>query len=76
MSQTQMVEKIRESVEDQPDRFTAKIVRIRVQGGVIQDVDLPKGVRAVVHDYDVVQVNEEELVEDEQGNLFLVTVWE
>ena len=30
-----------------------KIVRITVEGGVVQHVEVPKGVKVVVRDYDV-----------------------
>jgi hypothetical protein len=53
-----------------------KTVRITVEGGVIQHVDCPKGVRVVVKDYDTDGVEEENLRQDENGDNFLEGTWE
>ena len=52
-----------------------KTVRIVVEGGVIQYVDCPRGVRVVVKDYDTDSV-EDNLQYDEQGDAYIEGVWE
>ena len=49
-------------------------VRITVEGGVIQDVDCPRGVRVVVRDYDV--DGEDNVHQDENGDEYIEGVWE
>jgi hypothetical protein len=51
-------------------------VRITVEGGVIQDVQCPEGVRVVVKDYDTEGTPEEELHEDDDGYQFIESIWE
>jgi len=51
-------------------------VEITVEGGVIQDVQCPEGVRVVVKDYDVEGTPEDELHEDEDGYQFMESIWE
>ncbi len=53
-----------------------KTVRITVEGGVIQHVDCPKGVRVIVRDYDTDGVEEENLRQDENGDSYLEGTWE
>ena len=53
-----------------------KIVRITMEGGVIQDIEVPKGMRVVVRDYDTDGVETERLQRDEGGNEFIEAVWE
>jgi hypothetical protein len=52
-----------------------KIVRITMEGGVIQDITCPKGVKVIVWDYDV-DGSEESLKQDENGDDYIETVWE
>ena len=52
-----------------------KIVHITVEGGVIQDVQVPDGVAVIVRDYDV-DGAEEGLPQDENGDEFIESVWE
>lgn len=52
-----------------------KIVHITVEGGVIQDVQVPDGVAAIVRDYDVDGV-EDGLQQDENGDQYIESVWE
>jgi hypothetical protein len=52
-----------------------KTVIVSVEGGVVQTVDLPDGVRVVVHDFDV-DGTESDLHEDDTGDEYLETVWE
>jgi hypothetical protein len=49
-------------------------VRITMEGGVIQDVQCPAGVRAIVHDYDV-DGSEEDLGKDETGDSYVEGIW-
>jgi len=52
-----------------------KIVTVSVEGGVVQEVDCPEGVRVVVHDFDV-DGSEPDLAEDDTGDEYLEMVWE
>jgi hypothetical protein len=56
-------------------RTMKKIVRIAVEGGVIQDVECPSGVQVLVRDYDV-DGSETDLAEDDSGDEFIESVWE
>jgi ferredoxin len=47
-----------------------------MEGGVIQDVQAPKGIRVVVRDYDTDGVETERLQRDEDGNEFIEAIWE
>jgi sugar lactone lactonase YvrE len=49
-------------------------VRITMEGGMIQDMQCPAGVRVVVHDYDV-DGSEDGLCEDEDGNTYVEGIW-
>jgi hypothetical protein len=49
-------------------------VRITMEGGVIQDMLCPTGVRVVVHDYDV-DGSEDDLREDENGDKYVEGTW-
>jgi len=51
-----------------------KTVRITVEGGVVQHVQVPKGVTVVVRDYDV-DGEDEGLEEDENGDKYVESVW-
>ena len=51
-----------------------KIVRITVEGGVVQHVEVPKGVQVIVHDYDV-DGQEEGLEQDQNGDSYLESIW-
>ena len=53
-----------------------KTVRITVEGGVVQYVDCPRGVRVVVKDYDTDGVEEESLQQDENGDTYIEGIWE
>jgi len=52
-----------------------RIVKITVEGGLIQDIELPEGVTAVVYDYDIECVEEDDLTTDTDGNQCIETVW-
>ena len=53
-----------------------KIVRVTVEGGVVQHIDVPKDVRVVVRDYDVEGTEEDQLEKDENGDEFIESIWE
>lgn len=50
-------------------------VTITVEGGVVQHVECPDGVRAVVKDYDI-DGTETNLAKDENGDKYVEGVWE
>ena len=52
------------------------IVRITVEGGVIQHVECPKGVKAIVRDYDADDVEDANLNRDDEGNKYIENTWE
>lgn len=54
------------------DPLTVVIV---VEGGVVQHVECPLGVRAVVKDYDV-DDSKADLAADENGDRYVEGVWE
>jgi hypothetical protein len=53
-----------------------KIVRVTVEGGVIQHVECPEGVQVIVKDYDTDGVDEESLQHDENGDSYIESIWE
>jgi hypothetical protein len=54
-----------------------KQVVIRVDGGIVDAVNIPKGIEVAVRDYDMVDTITNELVQtDEDGNNFVEIVFE
>ena len=53
-----------------------KIVRVTVEGGVVQHVEVPEGVQVVVRDYDVEGTDGDEREQDENGDHFIESIWE
>ncbi len=53
-----------------------KIVRVTVEGGVVQHVEVPEGVQVVVRDYDVDGTEADQLQQDENGDQFIESIWE
>lgn len=53
-----------------------KTVTVVVEGGVIQDVVCPKGVRVIVRDYDTDGNEEDNLHYDDDGYPFVEGIWE
>jgi hypothetical protein len=51
------------------------IVRITVEGGVVQHVECPPRVQVVVRDYDV-DGQDEGFQRDDNGDRYLESVWE
>jgi hypothetical protein len=52
-----------------------RIVRITMEGGVIQDITCPEGVKVIVKDYDT-DGSEENVQHDEDGDNYIETIWE
>ena len=52
-----------------------KVVHITVEGGVIQDVQVPDGVEVVVRDYDSDGIEDAQLGIDDDGNKCVETIW-
>lgn len=58
---------------------TALEIIVTVEGGVVQHVAVPPGVRVIVRDYDTEGIVDEEkldLKEDEDGELYIENVWD
>ena len=53
-----------------------KVVRVTVEGGVVQHIDCPKGVRGIVRDYDCEGVEAESLKQDDNGDDCIESIWE
>jgi len=53
-----------------------KIVRVTVEGGVVQHVEVPQGVKVVVKDYDVEGSDSDQLEQDENGDNYNESTWE
>ncbi len=53
-----------------------KIVRVTVEGGVVQYVEVPEDVQVVVRDYDVDGSETDQLEQDENGDQFIESIWE
>jgi hypothetical protein len=51
-----------------------KIVEITMEGGVIQDIAVPKGVRVIVRDYDC--EGYEDVEQDENGDDCVIHTWD
>ncbi len=49
-------------------------VHITVEGGVVQHVDCPAGVRVVIRDYDI-DGSEADLLEDDNGDQYIEGIW-
>jgi len=53
-----------------------KTVRVTVEGGVVQWVEVPEGVTVIVRDYDVDGSEEDQLDQDENGDQYVEAIWE
>ena len=53
-----------------------KTVRVTVEGGVIQWVEVPEGVTVVVQDYDVDGSEDDLLQQDNHGDQYIESTWE
>jgi hypothetical protein len=63
--------------QERHDRDAAKpqFVVVTVEGGVVQHVECPEGVRVVVRDYDTEGADADLLTRDENGNECFEAVW-
>ena len=52
-----------------------KTVKITVQGGVVQHVEVPEGVTVIVRDYDVDGTETDLLQQDENGDNYIEAIW-
>ncbi len=52
-----------------------KIVKIVIEGGVVQSIDCPTGVSVVVRDYDTDGCSDA-VVTDENGKMFIESIWQ
>jgi hypothetical protein len=52
-----------------------KVVIVTVEGGVVQHVETPEGVKVVVRDYDTEGCDAARLSVDEDGNEYVEAVW-
>jgi hypothetical protein len=50
-------------------------VRVTVEGGVVQHVEVPKGVRVIIADYDVDGCDSDLLKTDDDGDEFCESTW-
>ena len=57
------------------DQERKATVTVTVEGGVVQHVEVPTGVRVVVKDYDI-DGSESDLAEDTNGDNYVESVWE
>jgi hypothetical protein len=64
-----------ESPSFDTEERTMKTIRVTVEGGVIQHIACPQGVRVVVRDYDV-DGSEEDLNQDDNGDNYIEDIWE
>lgn len=53
-----------------------KTVEVTVEGGVVQYIDVPQGVRVIVKDYDVEGCDQSDLEQDENGDNYFEAIWE
>jgi hypothetical protein len=51
-------------------------VRVFMEGGVIHDMHVPRGITVVVRDCDVEGVDLDRIQRDEKGEEFVETIWE
>jgi len=60
------------------DKDEVKVVKIVMEGGIIQDIELPPGVKVIVRDYDVEGGIGEpgEVLRDFHGDEYMETIWE
>lgn len=53
----------------------ATIVRVTIEGGGVQHIEVPKGVSVVVPDYDTEGVESDLLDQDDQGDHYIESIW-
>ncbi len=53
-----------------------KIVKVIVEGGVVQHVEIPCDVKVIVRDYDIEGVESDLICQDQNGDSYIESVWE
>ncbi len=53
-----------------------KIVKVTVEGGCVQHVEVPEGVTVIVRDYDAEGCDPDLIEQDEDGNDYIESIWE
>ena len=54
-----------------------KQIILRVDGGIVDPINIPEGIEVVIRDYDMVQtINNELIQKDEDGNEFVEIIFE
>ena len=64
------------AVEKRKKQGVAHTITVIVEGGMVQEVrDVPPGIEVVIQDYDTEGVDEEELLDDEDGEDYFEAAW-
>jgi len=50
-------------------------IRVTVEGGVVQHIDVPEGIQVIVADYDVDGSDSDDLKTDDNGDQFCESIW-
>jgi len=50
-------------------------VRVTVEGGVVQHIDVPKCVRVIIADYDVDGGDSDDFKTDDNGDSYFEAIW-
>mgnify|MGYP003329123193 FL=1 len=54
-----------------------KQIKLKVSGGIVDPITIPKGVEVIIHDYDMVNTIDNELIQkDEEGKEFVEIIFE
>ena len=56
-------------------RLETKTVHVFMEGGVIQDIQMPEGVQVKVYDYDIEDVDPDQIKKDGNGDECTIAVW-
>jgi hypothetical protein len=67
---------LRHLLEPRRESKAMKTVRLTVEGGVVEHVEVPEGVQVIVRDYDVDGTEVDQLQQDENGDQFIESIWE
>jgi hypothetical protein len=52
-----------------------RIITVRIEGGVVQDVKCPPDIQVLIKDYDTEGIDEADLAEDKNGRHYLEMSW-
>lgn len=54
-----------------------KQIKLRVSGGIVDPISIPEGIEVIIHDYDMANTIENELIQkDEDGKEFVEIIFE